>query len=37
MLEAFAQPMAWGTPGGLGFFLLSLGILLWGISKLDKK
>jgi len=36
MFDAFAQPIAWGTPGGLGFFLACIGILMWGLSKHEK-
>ena len=36
MFDAFAHPIAWVTPGGLGFFLACIGILMWGLSKYEK-
>lgn len=28
MIEALTSPMAWGTPFGIGFFLVCLGIFM---------
>ena len=36
MLDAFAAPLAWGTPGGIAIFFIGLGVLLWGVSKLEQ-
>ena len=29
--------LSWGSPIGLGGFLIGLGVLFWGISKLRAK
>lgn len=36
MFDALVQPIAWGTPGGIGFFFISLGIFLWGLAQYEK-
>ena len=33
MFDAFATGFAWGTPGGIGFFMAGLGIFFWGFGK----
>ncbi|MCA9485527.1 MAG: hypothetical protein KC506_01645 [Nanoarchaeota archaeon] len=43
MFEAFTTGYAWGSPGGLGFFMVSIGIFMiclgffiWLVSKAEK-
>ena len=30
------SPWMWGTPIGLGVFFAGLGVLLWGVSRIQK-
>lgn len=34
-VEALTNPTSWGTPLGVGFFLVCLGIFLFLLSKAD--
>lgn len=36
-MEALFNPMAWGSPLGLGIFLICLGIFIFLVSVVDKK
>ncbi len=36
MFDAFATGYAWGSPGGIGFFMACLGIFFWGFSRFIK-
>lgn len=34
MIETLFMPIAWGSPGGTGFLLISIGVFFWGLSKI---
>ena len=36
VLEALSQPIAWGSPLGVGIFLVCLGIFLYLLSLTEK-
>lgn len=36
-MEALFNPIAWGSPVGLGFFLVCLGAFLFLLSRADRK
>ena len=36
MVETLFMPIAWGSPGGTGFIMISTGILFWGIAQFRK-
>lgn len=36
MVEVLFTPTAWGSPGGVGFLLISVAIFFWGLSQILK-
>lgn len=37
MIETLLSPTAWGSPLGVGFFLVCLGTFIFLLSKADKR
>jgi nitrogen fixation-related uncharacterized protein len=35
-MEWLASPVLWGTPVGIAIFFAGLGVLLWGVAKLQE-
>jgi hypothetical protein len=35
-MSALFNPIAWGSPGGVGFFLVCLGIFLYLLGRSDR-
>ena len=37
MFDGLFNPAAWGSPGGIGIFLVCLGLMMYLMSLADKK